>query len=97
MVLNQYIGVVLVGHHWLKLVIYKDKLSSAIDVAFKVIDTDNLLKSLLDSKINEIDFVIWTTTPWTLPANQAVAVGEAIDYILLEIDKRRPQFGLQKI
>ena len=71
-------------------VIYKDKLSPAIDVAFKVIDTDSLVKSLkLEGKIKEIYFVIWTTTPWTLPANQAVAVGEAIDYILLEIDKSK--------
>ena len=30
--------------------------------------------------------MIWTTTPWTIPGNRAIAYGEAIDYELIEVD-----------
>ena len=39
------------------------------------------LKDLLGSEI-----VIWTTTPWTIPANKALAYNESLDYIILEIN-----------
>ena len=34
---------------------------------------------------NDIFFIIWTTTPWTLPANQAIAIGNKIEYVLVNI------------
>jgi Isoleucyl-tRNA synthetase len=39
------------------------------------------LKDLLGSEI-----IIWTTTPWTIPANRALAYNEALDYVLLELN-----------
>lgn len=66
---------------------YKDKTSPSIDVAFDVVDTPALLKlfSLTDD-VPQVSVPIWTTTPWTLPANQAVAVNPQLDYVLLKCD-----------
>ena len=65
---------------------YEEKTSAAIDVGFKVVDTQELAQrmSLESSQTEGAQLVIWTTTPWTLPANEAVAVGAEIDYTLLE-------------
>ena len=35
------------------------------------------------------DVVIWTTTPWTMPGNRAVAYGPEIDYALVHVERRR--------
>lgn len=73
---------------------YKDKTSPAIDVRFKVLDTKDFLNRIenLSSKNNlekiEISIPIWTTTPWTLPANQAVALNPYIEYALVDCDGR---------
>lgn len=40
-------------------------------------------------KIENAEFIIWTTTPWTIPSNLAIAVGEKYDYILVNADGRR--------
>ena len=66
---------------------YEDKTSYAIDVRFEVIDTEAFLtKCKLENEggSGPISAVIWTTTPWTLPANQAVALHPNFDYLLLE-------------
>ncbi|QKQ23828.1 isoleucine--tRNA ligase [Candidatus Ruthia endofausta] len=58
---------------------YKDKQSEAIDIKFRIID---------DSIFNvnmPVSVVIWTTTPWTLPANEAVALHSEVDYVLVDI------------
>ena len=63
---------------------YEDRTSPAIDVAFKVADNKALAQALRFTHIYEPVFaVIWTTTPWTLPANQAVAVHPEFDYVLV--------------
>jgi len=63
---------------------YEDKTSPAIDVAFRFSDNRALARALGFSHIYEPAYaVIWTTTPWTLPANQAVAVGADIQYALV--------------
>ena len=59
---------------------YKDKKSISIDVKFKLIDTE------IFSVNKPIFVVIWTTTPWTLPANEAVAIHPEFDYVLVEMD-----------
>ncbi len=63
---------------------YEDKKSPAIDVRFKVIDKEAVQKVFAapDSELS-ISAVIWTTTPWTLPANQAVALHADFDYVLV--------------
>ncbi len=65
---------------------YADKVSHAIDVGFAVLDTAALLARLgLDLEIkSEIFIPIWTTTPWTLPANEAVALNAKHSYVLVE-------------
>src|SRR6266850_1707391 len=63
---------------------YEDRTSPAIDVAFKVADNKALARALRFTHIYEPVFaVIWTTTPWTLPANQAVAVHPDFEYVLV--------------
>ncbi len=67
---------------------YEDKTSPAIDVRFEVKDTAELKKrcEFLDgAEMNsaKVSVVIWTTTPWTLPANQAVALHPKLEYVLL--------------
>ena len=57
---------------------YKDKQSEAIDVKFKIID-DSVFG--VDKSVS---VVIWTTTPWTLPANEAVALHPELDYVLVD-------------
>jgi len=64
---------------------YEDKTSPAIDVRFSVQVPSELAKRFnvaVSSK--PINFVIWTTTPWTLPANQAVALNAEVLYALIE-------------
>ncbi|MGO2892093.1 MAG: isoleucine--tRNA ligase [Enterococcus devriesei] len=56
---------------------YKDVKSASIYVAFKVKDG----KGILD---NDTSFIIWTTTPWTLPANQGISVNPAYTYVVVE-------------
>ena len=57
---------------------YKDKQSDAIDVKFRIID-HSIFK--VDKPVS---VVIWTTTPWTLPANEAVALHPEMSYVLAD-------------
>ena len=71
---------------------YEDVNSPAIDVGFKVADNAALSRAFgvqgLDFKtLGDVFAVIWTTTPWTLPANQAVSVHPDFDYDLIKTDK----------
>ncbi len=70
---------------------YKDKESWAIDVRFPVVDVDDLLARLPEVAPGRgpVSVVIWTTTPWTLPANQAVALNADLDYVLLQAGDER--------
>ena len=67
---------------------YEDKTSPAIDVGFAVADRADLAKRFDIETIDEpIQIVIWTTTPWTLPANQAVALHPDFQYALVRTAK----------
>ncbi len=68
---------------------YKDKTSPAIDVAFHAIDVEQCkhVFGVADS-IDQIIFPIWTTTPWTLPANEAISVHPELDYVLVKAGAR---------
>ncbi len=65
---------------------YRDKASFAIDVRFEVIDPAAFLARFNRKYVpfHPVSVVIWTTTPWTLPANQAVALNTNIEYALVE-------------
>jgi isoleucyl-tRNA synthetase len=67
---------------------YQDKQSLAIDVRFAAADAADLTRrfGLGDAgPADSIGLVIWTTTPWTLPANQAISVHPDLDYVLVEM------------
>ena len=67
---------------------YKDIVSDAVDVLFKF-SSDSSTKQLKEKGLaKDLYAVIWTTTPWTLPANQAVAVGNDIEYAIIDIDDK---------
>ncbi|MBV8679694.1 MAG: isoleucine--tRNA ligase [Aquitalea sp.] len=68
---------------------YEDKNSPAIDVGFRVLDKDKLAAAfgLTVAEVEGAMAVIWTTTPWTLPANQAVAVSAELSYQLIATPK----------
>ena len=70
---------------------YEDKTSSAIDVAFAVVDGADLARRLgvADAALKPASLVIWTTTPWTLPANEAVALRADLDYVLVEVQREQ--------
>jgi isoleucyl-tRNA synthetase len=65
---------------------YEDKTSPAIDVAFRVDDladfSRRIGKVVDDGALTSV--VIWTTTPWTLPANEAVTLRAEFEYVLME-------------
>jgi isoleucyl-tRNA synthetase len=66
---------------------YEDVNSPAIDVGFKVADNAALSKVFGNEITGSVYAVIWTTTPWTLPANQAVSVHPDLDYDLIQTSK----------
>ncbi len=65
---------------------YQDKRSGAIDVRFAVIDVADFSKRFGHElpKDAAVSIPIWTTTPWTLPGNQAVALNPSFGYSLVE-------------
>jgi isoleucyl-tRNA synthetase len=67
---------------------YEDKTSPAIDVGFAVADRADLAQRFDLNAIDEpVQIIIWTTTPWTLPANQAVALHPDFQYALVRTAK----------
>jgi isoleucyl-tRNA synthetase len=70
---------------------YEDKTSQAIDVSFPVVDNRDLERRIglaADTLGNTpAGLVIWTTTTWTLPANQAVALRNEFNYVLVDAER----------
>ena len=67
---------------------YEDRVSPAIDVSFEFVDSRQLARPFGFTHLLDPAFaVIWTTTPWTLPANQAVAVHPDLHYSLVRTPK----------
>lgn len=66
---------------------HEDKRSSAIDVRFKVIDEQAFLGACHHTSEHHgngtLSVIIWTTTPWTLPANQGVALNPDLKYVIV--------------
>jgi isoleucyl-tRNA synthetase len=69
---------------------YEDIVSTQIDVAFEIVDAPNAprLQEAIDSGIPHFA-VIWTTTPWTIPVNQALAFGPNVEYVVYELSDGR--------
>ena len=57
---------------------YQDHKSDTIYVSFPV-ESSNV------KEVNNSDIIIWTTTPWTIPANKALAYNESLDYLIIKI------------
>jgi isoleucyl-tRNA synthetase len=67
---------------------YADKTSPTVDVAFLCAEPDKLAAAFKLPKLEKDAFaVIWTTTPWTLPANQALNMNPALVYALVDTEK----------
>ena len=61
---------------------YEDVVSTQIDVAFEIVEAPNA------PELVGAHAVIWTTTPWTIPVNQALAYGPEIEYVLVDCGLR---------
>jgi len=72
---------------------YEDKHSPAIDVRFQVVDEAAFMATCHHAPEHEghgpLSVVIWTTTPWTLPANQAVALNPELEYVVVQTANER--------
>ena len=70
---------------------YEDKHSPAVDVRFQVVDEAGFLSQCHHVPEHEgsgpLSVVIWTTTPWTLPANQGVALNPDLEYAVVQCEK----------
>lgn len=64
---------------------YEDKTSASIDVAFYAVNPEAFFKALkADLPLKPIIVPIWTTTPWTLPANEAVCLHPEFEYAIID-------------
>lgn len=64
---------------------YKNVKDNTVVAQFRVIADQHIMSQKLYKKPHGSVFILaWTTTPWTLPSNTALAVGEQIDYVLVE-------------
>ena len=65
---------------------YQDKEDTSIYFSLPIVS---------EGEFSGAKFMVWTTTPWTLPANLAVCAGPDIDYVLADTDKGRFVFGAE--
>lgn len=74
---------------------YKNKVSPSIDVRFRATDETSLLAKFGLSEGHQghgpVSIVIWTTTPWTLPANRAVCLRNDLEYVLIQVEGEQPE------
>jgi len=67
---------------------HQDKTSDSIDVKYLVVDQSAMAeKFCVSDNVKDISMVIWTTTPWTLPASMAVTLNEDFTYLLIKTEK----------
>ena len=64
---------------------YADRVDPAVDVAFPFADRPALAKAFGLDSIDDGAIVIWTTTPWTIPSNQALNLHPEIEYALMRV------------
>ncbi|MEN3304923.1 MAG: isoleucyl-tRNA synthetase [Micromonosporaceae bacterium] len=68
--------------------VYRDRHDPALTVAFDLLPT---------AEEGPLRLLVWTTTPWTLPSNLALAVGPDIEYTVLEKDGQRVALGTARV
>jgi len=68
---------------------YADKTDPAIDVSFPFADRDAIARAFGLPEVGDGAIVIWTTTPWTIPANQALNIHPEFDYALVQLETPR--------
>jgi isoleucyl-tRNA synthetase len=68
---------------------YADRTDPSVHVAFRFHDREKLAQAFGVPSVEDGAIVIWTTTPWTLPANQALNVHPDFDYALVKLDTPR--------
>ncbi|MCF6189152.1 MAG: isoleucine--tRNA ligase [Cocleimonas sp.] len=66
---------------------HQDKTSDSIDVKYLAADQNAMAAKFGATDAEDISMVIWTTTPWTLPASMAVTLNEDFDYLLIKTEK----------
>ena len=68
---------------------YQDRKTWTVDVAFPIENTEQIenVFAVSSEVASSAAMAIWTTTPWTLPANQFIAVNAELPYVLVEFDK----------
>jgi isoleucyl-tRNA synthetase len=71
---------------------YQDRVDPAVDVAFPFADKPALARAFGLPGVDDGAIVIWTTTPWTIPANQAINLHPDFDYALVRVSPA-PSFG----
>ena len=67
---------------------YKDHKSDTIYTSFKV-------KKSKNNELKKSEIIIWTTTPWTIPANKALAYNKSLKYLIIKIDDETDFKGRQ--
>lgn len=74
---------------------YKNKQSPSIDVRFNAVDEAAVLAqfSALEGHQGQgkVSMVIWTTTPWTLPANRGLCLRADLEYVLIQVEGEQPE------
>ena len=68
---------------------YQDKKSPAIYVAFDVEIPSAVKTEFFNACNKKVSIIIWTTTPWTLPANEAISVNPKFTYALVETEEKQ--------
>lgn len=64
--------------------VYKDRQDPSVTVTFTITPDTSLAKNTgVAAELTGVEALAWTTTPWTLPTNQALAVGPDIDYVVV--------------
>jgi len=77
---------------------YRRKESKAVTVKFELEEIPEFLKEFTkEYNIKKVSLIAWTTTPWTLPSNLALAVGNDISYQILSTGNRRDRDGKSEI
>ncbi len=66
---------------------YQDKTSNQVDVAYPAVNEGEVLSKFSSTGEGRVSAVIWTTTPWTLPASMALSMGSELEYSLIQVER----------